>query len=94
MSRHDGIALRRDIVGSIYSLATQPDRMTVAAGIGSPTGGAFLSVLSRFLGRRLARSRLRQRRRGPDEVPGRSFMIYLTGNAPAGGLKVAYFVLN
>jgi hypothetical protein len=23
-----------------------------------------------------------------------SFTIYLTGNAPSGGLKVAYFVLN
>ena len=28
-------------------------------------------------------------------VPGNgSFTIYLTGNAPTGGLKVAYFVLN
>jgi hypothetical protein len=25
---------------------------------------------------------------------GGSFKLYLTGNAPAGGLKVAYFVLN
>jgi uncharacterized delta-60 repeat protein len=44
----DGLLLRRDIPGGIYSLATQPDGKVVAAGVGSAPDGANTMVLARF----------------------------------------------
>ena len=44
----DGLLLRRDIPGGIYSLATQPDGKVVAAGVGSAPGEANTMVLARF----------------------------------------------